>query len=311
MVYLVVFAALMFNSLKGYNGKKVSILATRAEDPYYFSTVRMGMCMLIGLAIVLFGGASLRIDGGMLAICTLAGLANVAFLVAWMMAVKYNPMVTVDVTMTTGSIIPAVLCLIFFSEAISLPKMLGFALIVLASFVLSGYHKSQKKSSLRGILWLLVVVLGDGMMAFSQQLYVKYYKEGGAFAGENVYPLSLYHFYTYVVAFIAVGIIFSVMLLRRRGEERKEYCGTLGSALRPALFHIAVMATFLFATTYLQTVATGVMGMPSQMLYPIIKGGSLIVSNLIAAICFGEKPTWRSLVGSLVALGGIVLLNIL
>ena len=135
MVYLVVFAALMFNSLKGYNGKKVSIAATRAEDPYYFSTVRMGMCMLIGLAILLLGGASLRIDVGMLAICLLAGVANVAFLVAWMMAVKYNPMVTVDVTMTTGSIIPAVLCLIFFGEVISLPKLVGFALIIIMVFL--------------------------------------------------------------------------------------------------------------------------------------------------------------------------------
>ena len=311
MVYLVVFAALLFNSLKGYNSKKVSILATRPEDPYYFSLVRFAMCIVIGLAIVLFGGAGLQIDSGMLAICALAGVANVAFLVAWMMAVKYNPLVTVDVTMTTGSIIPAVLCAVFFGDSISLPKMFGFALIVLASFILSGYNKSQTKSSLRGLMWLLVVVLGDGMMAFSQQLYIKYYKEGGAFAGETVYPLSVYHFYTYVVAFFAVGVILAVMLLRRTGAERKEYCSTLGSALRPALFHIGVMATFLFASTYLQTVATGVMGMPSQVLYPIIKGGSLVVSNLIAALFFGEKPTWRSLVGSLVALGGIVLLNIL
>ena len=311
MVYLVVFAALMFNSLKGYNGKKVSILAKRTEDPYFFSLVRMLMCIVLGLAIALMGGATLRIDGGMLAVCILSGVANVIFLVAWMMSVKYNPMVTVDVTMTTGSIIPAVLCLIFFSEAIRLPKLVGFALIVLASFVLSAHKKSKIKSSIKGLMWLVAVILGDGFIGFSQQLYVKYFTEGGAFAGERTYPLATFHFYTYVVAFIFLAVIFGAMMLRKSGQDRSAYCATLGTALRPALFHIGVMATFLFATTYLQTVATGVMGMPSQMLYPIIKGGSLVVSNVIAALCFGEKPTWRSLVGSLLAIGGIVLMSVL
>ena len=71
------------------------------------------------------------------------------------------------------------------------------------------------------------------------------------------------------------------------------------------------MAISMFAANYLQTVATNDFAMPSQVLYPIIKGGSLIAVNFTAMIFFGEKITPRSVVGSLVALAGMIFMNVL
>lgn len=47
------------------------------------------------------------------------------------------------------------------------------------------------------------------------------------------------------------------------------------------------------------------------MLYPIIKGGCLITVNFTAMLFFGEPITRRSACGSLLALGGIVLMSVL
>ena len=71
------------------------------------------------------------------------------------------------------------------------------------------------------------------------------------------------------------------------------------------------MAICLFAANYFQTVATNDYGMSSQMLYPIIKGGCLITVNFTAALCFGEKLTLRCVLGSLVALAGIISMSVL
>ncbi|MBQ6947064.1 MAG: hypothetical protein IJN42_03365 [Clostridia bacterium] len=311
MVYTAVFFALFFNAAKGYSGKKVSILAKHTEDAYLFSTVRMALCMLIGFVLMLFDGGSLQVEGGMLAIGLLSGIANVAFMIGWMLAVQHNALVTVDVSLTLGSIIPAVLCAMLFAEPIKLPKMFGFALIVIASFILSKFNKTGKKKTFGGICWLIMALLGDGMISFSQQLYTKFYQEGGAFAGEAVYPMSVYHFYSFLFSFIVLLVVLVILLCKKPSIYRREYCQKIGSTLRPAWIHVGIMAGFLFGTNFFQTLATGTLGMPSQVLYPIIKGGSLIINSVTAMIFFKEKLTLRGIFGIIIALGGIILLNVL
>ena len=51
--------------------------------------------------------------------------------------------------------------------------------------------------------------------------------------------------------------------------------------------------------------------MPSQVLYPIIKGGCLITVTFTAMLFFGERITRRSLLGSAVAMLGIVSMSLL
>ena len=78
-----------------------------------------------------------------------------------------------------------------------------------------------------------------------------------------------------------------------------------------ALPFISIMAVCLFAAIFLQTVAANDFNMPSQVLYPIIKGGGLVGMLIIGAVFFDEKFTKKSIIGTSLALVGIVLINIL
>ncbi len=53
------------------------------------------------------------------------------------------------------------------------------------------------------------------------------------------------------------------------------------------------------------------LGVSSQVLYPVCKGGCLILVNIMAAVFFSEKPTKLSVAGTLTALVGTVLINLL
>ena len=155
-----------------------------------------------------------------------------------------------------------------------------------------------------------MAALSDGMIGFSQQLYNRYCVAGGA----HEYPQSVYHFYTYVFACLVLGVGLLVASLLRRsqtdtGENTEKR--SIGEFWKRPLPLITTMALCLFLANYLQTTATGSFGMPSQILYPMIKGGCLITVNLTACLFFGEKITLRSAVGSLIALGGIVIMNVL
>lgn len=317
MVYLIVLLALIFLSIKGFCGKKTSTCVQQTSDAFRFNILRMLLCMLLGIVVVFLERAqgSLRVEGRMIAICLLAGICNAMFLIGWILAIRKNSMVTMDVALTLGAILPAVLCAILFHEPISIPKLLGFVLIILAAAILAGYNKNTKGNpGLGGILLVIVASVGEGLVSFSQQLYKQYYTEGGSMAGDVIYPKSIYNFYIYVFAaavlilcLIAYDIYHCIKdSTKRWTDEVKHGVKTLIGPMP----YIVIMAISMFAATYFQTVATGDFGMSSQVLYPLIKGGCLITVNVTAMVFFGEKVTRRSLIGSAVALVGIVVMNV-
>jgi len=70
------------------------------------------------------------------------------------------------------------------------------------------------------------------------------------------------------------------------------------------------MAASLFVSGYLQTAATASYGIPSQVLYPILRGGCLILATVMGMLFFDEQPTRRSILGSLVAMVGILIMSL-
>lgn len=317
MLYVTVAGVLFCLTLKGYSGKKLSCFVRGTEDTYLFNFLRMLFCIFIGIALVFIEGSHtyLILEPGMLAICALAGFSNAAFLICWMLAIRKNSMVSVDVGLTLGSLIPSILCTALFGENFSVPKTIGFAMIVLATFILASNSKGKAKSGFFGIILLALAAIGDGMIGFAQQLYKQYYTESGILA-VTYYPKSVYHFYTYVFAaslLLLLLIGYRILAFKKteaaqaENEEKQSHI----AILHRALLHIIIAAVCMFAANYLQTVATNDYGLSSQMLYPITKGGCLITVNFTAMLFFGEKITPRSVLGSLVALGGIVAMSIL
>lgn len=314
MVYVVIGIALFCLTVKGYCGKKTSGYVRDAGDSLLFNLWRMVFCMLIGIALVFAASAqgNLACEGGLLAICALAGLSNAAFLVSWLMAIQKNAMVSVDVSLTLGSLIPSVLCAVLFAEALSLPKMFGFLLILLATFVMAGYSKRTNSGGAVGFVLLFFAALGDGMSGFAQQLYKQYYTEVGTRVQDTCYPKEIYHFYTYVFAAVSLLLILIGYRLVKKKKTGEKLTFQRMFAVTPAvMIYIVIMAICMFAANYFQTVAANDFGVPSQMLYPIFKGGCLITVNFTAMMFFGEKITPRSIFGSLVALAGIISMSIL
>jgi drug/metabolite transporter (DMT)-like permease len=126
----------------------------------------------------------------------------------------------------------------------------------------------------------------------------------------NAYSKVIYLFYSYLFAAAFLLVVFLGYWIFRKVRATPE-----GPTYRPfiavpkAVPYIAVMAICLFAASYLQTAATGDYGMPSQVLYPLIKGGSLATVNL-TGLCFGERITRRTVLGTIVSVIGILIMSI-
>ena len=300
MVYIFIFIALIALAIKGYCGKKVSGHVRNMGDSFLMNTVRFILCLVIGLILVLIESAPLRIDGVMLAICALSGIASAVNIGCWVLAVKSNALATVDVSCTLASILPAILCWILFGEAISGMKMIGFAFIAAASFFMLGYNKTlNRKGGILGKILLILTALGDALVSFSQQLYKQYRAE---------YSKTVFNFYIYIFAAIALAVFFLVYALTSKDRTTLSV-PSLAKNTWKAFPFIGIMAICLFAANFLQTAAA--FSMPPQILYPIIKGGCLVGMLIVGAVFFGEKFNKKSIIGTSLALVGIVLINIL
>ena len=297
MEYILILIVLLCLSLKGFCGKKTSQAVVTIGDAFRFNFTRMLFCLVIGIVPVAMEGASLAIDWRMAAICFLSGAMNVGFVVFWIIAIRKIAMVTMDAALTLSSILPAVLCLVLFGEAIDPGRLAGFALIFGAACLLASYSRQQKGGfSLGACLLMILAAVCDGLMAFSQQLYRRY-------CGD--YSNTVFQFYTFLFA----TVVFACILVGWRAMGKEPSSREAVSRFKTAVPLIAVMAGCLFAASYLQTLATSKFGVNPDFLYPVIKGGCLVLANGMATLFFGERITVKSAVGSAITIGGILVMT--
>ena len=299
MKYVLIVTVLLCLALKGFCGKKTSQAVALIGDAFRFNFTRMLFCLVIGVLPVLIEGASLAVDGRMAAICLLSGATNVGFVVFWIFAVRKIALVTVDAALTLSSILPAVLCLVLFGTPIAWSSILGFVLIFGAACLLASYSRRQKGEFGAGAFLLMVLAaVSDGLLAFSQQLYRRYCAE---------YSNTVFQFYTFLFA----TLIFACILVGWRATGKEKTSEESTARFKRAVPLIAIMAGCLFASSYLQTFVTSRLGVNPDFLYPVIKGGCLVMSNCMGMLFFGEKITARSVIGSLITITGIVLMSVL
>lgn len=303
--YLFILGALLTGAVKGFCGKKTSSLVAKPKDAVFFNTVRMLLCVLISYLFVIFeGNFEVEVDKNFILITLLSGVSNALFVITWLLTVRKNAYMTTDVALMLGSLIPAIGCLIFFGEPLSYKKLIGFALLIVAVIIMSNYNKSVTgKITLVGTLLLVITAVCEGVASFSQQLY-KY------LAQSETQTAAVFNFYSYVFAATTLLIITFISAK----EKDKSFGRSLldaGNKISGAIIYIVIMAVCLFLNSYCQTLATTIGKITSEILYPVLKGGSLILSSLMAAIFFNEKITYKSVIGIIVAFIGLIIINVL
>lgn len=308
MKYLLILTVLLCLALKGFCGKKTSQAVALIGDAFRFNFTRMLFCLIIATVPMLIEKASFAIEWRMAAICLFSGAVNVGLVVFWIFGVRKIALVTLDAAQTLSSILPAVLCLVLFGTPIKWSSLLGFAMIFGAACLLASYSRQQKGGFSLGAFALMVLTgICDGMMSFSQQLYRRYYTADGEAVGDVIYSNVVFQFYTFLFA----TVIFAVILIcwRLWGKEKPSAEST--ARFKKAVPLIVIMAGCLFAASYLQTFITSTLGVNPDYLYPVIKGGCLVMSNGMGTLFFGEKITVKSVVGSLIIIASIAVMSLL
>ena len=142
------------------------------------------------------------------------------------------------------------------------------------------------------MLILILSGVANGITDLSQKLFIKQLPSC---------DVGVFNFYTYLFAALTLSV---VCLFIRRTEGSGD-----GKAFIKVIGYIAVMAVCLFINSYFKTLASR--HLDAILLYPLNQGAVLILSVLMSAVFFKEKPTAKCIVGIVLAFIGLIIINVL
>ena len=298
MGYLFLAIALFAGSLKGYCGKKVSGAIDGFKDAMLTNFIRMIFCIFIGFltAIVICGIKALGINSEALISSFISGVTTAGFVIFWLISVKNGSYVMLDIFLMLGVIVTTVMCRIFFKEAIAIKQCIGFAVLIIAAYLMCSYNISLKgKFTFKSFLLLVLCGVSNGLTGFSQKMYVYMVPKGDS---------SVFNFYTYVFAALVLSVSYFICLSKDKDASLKADM-KLAKNMTGIIF---IMSVCLFANSYFLVLAAK--SIPSAVLYPLVQGAALILSGLMAAFLFKEKPNAKSIAGMITAFIGLLIINL-
>ncbi|MCQ2387341.1 MAG: EamA family transporter [Clostridia bacterium] len=303
MGYLFIALALIAGVTKGYCGKKTSGIVKVSRDAVFLNTVRMLICIIFGFLFCLILGnkiSDFSISNKTLLISLVSGIANAFFVVLWLLLTKSNAYMLVEVFLTMSVFVPTILCRFIYNESIVVFQWIGLVLLVVASFLMCLYNLSLKKSfSIKSLLLLILCGASNGFASFSQKWFTKSIENG---------VVAVFNFYSYIFSFIVLLIYFIFyQIISNKYNEEKGFTFVKKFNVSSYLY-IFIMAVCLFLHSFFSTSATNYLD--AVQIYPIMQGGSLVLSLLMSRIVFKEKINKYCILGIILAFVALIFINV-
>lgn len=246
-------------------------------------------CLIFAFTTILFstsliGGTSINVIG----YATFFGIFSASFQIFYALALKTGPFSISCMLINLSMIIPAVFSIIVFGEELTLLKIIGFLMCLVA--MLLNTKNDDKKINIKWFIYVILAFLSTGGISVVQKIYAK-----SAFAGELPQFIALGYF----VAFLVTFIVSSIQRVRRAEINFK--------VNRSNIILILVIVTSLGAFQYFNTLANSFID--AIVLNPSVCGLSTIFLTLSGRIIFKEKLTLNQLWSVCVGLVAIILIS--
>ena len=255
---------------------------------------------LLALAVFAVGGLDLlrMKDSLLLLLALLYGLLTMGCQSLYILAVRNGSVSVCSLIYSSCFLIPTVFSAVAYENGISLIKLLGIG-VMLVSILLVSYQKreGEKGMDLFSLIMALLAMCSAGSVGILQKLYAHEY--GGEGMSE------------YLFASFAFMLFFSLLtkgILRIVAGGKREQETRICTREIPRVFLLcaALLAVCVVSTNKLNLFLIG--ALPGVWFFPVINGGTVMLSAIFSRILFGERLTPLRLGGLLMGLLAMVLI---
>ena len=209
-------------------------------------------------------------------------------------AMGKGPASLVSLVYSCGFLVPIFYGLLFWDESVSVYQWLGISLLVIALCLI--VCKGEKGGKM--FAWLpfaVIAMLGSGANAIFQKTH-----QYSPFADD----LKIFLVYSLLFSALFTGI--ASLLIRNKGEKSPEL-----SKKQRVIKKIVVPLCLGICVGLLNFLNLSLSGkLPSILLFPVYNVGSMLLSSLISALIYKDKPTKRQGIGFAIGIVAILIVGI-
>lgn len=269
----------------------------KGKTPLFMSFVS---CVVSALFFLFLSGFNLSFDSGLIVYAVWMASAFGIAVVFSTLAIQCGYLSLSGLIMSLSLVLPTLYGVIFLHNPVNLFFWIGMAALI-ASLVLVNVEFKKKKSDINAknlqpkkkfnFKWLIFITLGavgNGFSSISQTA------QQTAYAGDKKNELMIL-----ALTIASIAILIASLIMERK-SIKESIKGTLiwgsSSGLATGVLNYSVM------------LLVGLMD--AALLFPLISGGSLLITFVLAMIIFKERYKILQYVGFVLGLLSVVLLNL-
>lgn len=285
LVIISLVAGTCVQALLNYYSKSI----TSRKDGIYFYTAAISFIAMI--FITLFNEFKLVFSPIAIIYGCVFGLLILINTVSVGKAVAVGPLGYTTIIVNFSTIITAFSGFVIWHESVSFYKYIGLIFIAI-SFILSVNTESDdKKGSFKWIAFSVIGMLSSALIGLTQKTFRTY-------NGEELLPTFL------VVSFFFSMVSSLVMSFVSGRKEEQNLFKVIFRDKKSTGITLCVVACAGLCTSLIHVINLKLVGLlPTVMAFPIINGGTLLLTLLSSFVIFREKLTKKQTVG---LLSGIV-----
>ena len=265
-----------------------------AADLYLFNAAS-SVVTLAGLALISALNGALCMPSLYTALFgILFGLVTAGCAVFHMMALKTGPLSYTKVIVSCSMVIPALSGAVLYGESVSVWQYVGMGLVMLSVVLAVDHGNKDAHASLRWLVYCLLAFVLCGSIGVMQKIHQTSEHKGeiGAFL---------------LIAF-SVSALFSFLMIPY--SLKKENCRLSlrenGASAAPLWLYSLVCGAGIAFCNHYNMYLSGVI--ESVILFPVLNGGSMILTAAAGLIFYKERLTRAQTVGMILGVIAILLL---
>lgn len=226
------------------------------------------------------------------AVTAIQGITNIC-------AIQIGPLSYTTVIISFSTIITALSGFLFFGESLGLSRIVG-VILMLVSFVLATESKTseEKKANLKWFILCIVAFISTGGIGIMQKVHQssQYKDELNAFL---------------IIAFVSSAVFCALFafILNRYESKKGNVKNDRKKDSKAIILTLVIMLVFgicVALNNNLNLYLSGVMD--SAVFFPVVNGGSLILTTLAAVFLFKERLSAKRWVGIAIGIASVIFL---
>lgn len=284
-------ANVAYSSFYNYFGKKA---VKRQSDNYKVNMLIYSVAAIVLLIVGLASG--MKISWFTVLFGMLFGTVTALSGIFKLNALNCGPMSFTILLITSSMILPAFSGYIIWGEPLSIWKVIGTFLMIVAAYFSTDKQQNQKKKSIKWLIFCFFAFLFVGSIGIMQKIQKK-----SAFSDETDAFLA--------IAFVTAAILCAVSYALKHRSEKKhlnEADVLIPIKVKKLLFLTVICGLFIAFLNVVNLYLAGVL--PSAFLFPIQNGGTTMMSVVVAMTVFRERISGRHAIGMAIAIVALVML---